>query len=90
MEVTLPITKSSRKFGYVIWNKFFEDEMKSLLKESNKVRLFFNETDFGEKNVDWKYHRISLVYNLTRHLPEKVGKFILNFSGKNILKVSCK
>ena len=30
----------------------------------------FNGFDLGEKNIDRKYHRISLGYKLTRALPE--------------------
>lgn len=65
----LVITKSAKQFGYLIWNNQTNDEMEQLLEGRETVRVNLNGFDLGEKNVDRKYHRISLGYKLTRALP---------------------
>lgn len=82
----LAITKGAKQFGYLIWNKKNNNEIERLLKGRNSVRVNFNCFDLGEKNVDRKYHRISLGYKLTRALPETHNMYFVTMKN-NILEV---
>jgi len=66
----LTITKSARQFGYLIWNSKTEADMEKLIAGHDSIRVSFNGFSLGEKNIDRKYHRISLGFKLTRALPE--------------------
>lgn len=88
--ITITITKSAKYFGYIIWSKQQNSQIVKLLNGVKKIRLFFNNIDLGEKNVDWKYHRISIGYRLTRGIPENTENYILTLKENNILKVNCK
>lgn len=91
--MNVKITKGARQFGYLIWNSKNNSEMEKLLEGKESVRVNFNGFDLGMKNVDRKYHRISLGYKLTRALPAthdtfrvKINNAILevkSFDGNN-------
>ncbi len=88
--MTLQITKSARVWGYVIWNSKQNDDIKNLISGANRVHVYLNGSDLGEKNVDWRYLRISLGYKFTRRLPANLTKYILNYNNKtNELTVVC-
>ena len=78
--MTLTITKSARRFGYVIWSSVTNDEMRKLLKDRESVSVKLNGFSIGEKAVDWHYHRISIGYKFTRALPETVTKYELKMA----------
>lgn len=80
----LSISKSARQFGYVIWNSKTDNAMKSFLNGKNSVNVTFNGITVGVKNVDWKYHRISIGYKFTRGLPETASMFILKMNGDTL------
>lgn len=64
----LKITKGARQYGYLIWNSKTEESVEEMLQSRNFIHVRFNGFDLGEKHIDWKYHRISLGYKLTRAL----------------------
>ena len=68
--MNLNITKSERKFGYIIWNGKNINEMKKLLEGRESIPVIFNGFALGDKNIGRKYYRISLEYKITRALPE--------------------
>ena len=74
----LPITKSGRKYGYIIWNLKNSMEMEKMLHGMDSVPIIFNGFVLGQKSIDRRYHRISLGYKLTRALPLDQTTFILN------------
>ena len=82
----LKITKSARKFGYIIWSKRKDDDIKKLINNNEKIFVRLNGFMLGEKKVDWKYHRISLGYNFTRGLPEEANYYDMKYTN-NILEV---
>lgn len=69
IDIHIAITKGARQFGYLIWNNKNGVEIEKLLKGSERIHVKFNGLDLGEKNIDSKYHRISLGYKLTRAIP---------------------
>ena len=66
----IKITKGSRQFGYLIWNKKISSDMEKLLENKDSITVVFNGFNIGLKNIDRKYYRISLGYKLTRAMPE--------------------
>lgn len=82
-KLILPITKSARRFGYIIWSLGLNEQMKAFLMETSHVHLIFRGIDLGEKKVDWKYRRISIGYKWTRRLEEDVSQYVLTFLGRN-------
>ena len=84
--MVLPITKSARQFGYVIWSSRTDALMKQLLGNRSEVPVLFNGLSIGVKSVDWKYHRISIGYKFTRALPEIAKVYKCSFHD-NVLEV---
>ena len=65
----LRITQSARQFGYIIWSRRTEPEMKEILGNRLEIAVSLNGFSIGVKKIDWKYHRISIGYKFTRALP---------------------
>jgi len=68
--MNIKITKGARQYGYLIWNSKSNNEIEIMLMGLDSIKVHFNEFDLGEKNIDRKYHRISLGYKLTRAMPQ--------------------
>lgn len=84
----VPITKSGRKFGYIIWSRKNNAEFEQMLGGLEAIDIYLNGFFLGKKKIDWKYYRISMGYKFTRALPPEVKNYILNFEN-NELKVEC-
>lgn len=76
----LVITKRARQYGYIFWTEQQLEEMKVLLKGLSSVNVKFNNFEMGQKNIDWKYHRISLGYKFTRAMPQDALYYVLHFN----------
>ena len=85
----LNVTKSARRYGYIIWSGATDSKMKELLDGLSSVSVVFNGFSIGTKNIDWKYHRISIGWKFTRALPDNATSYILNRKGE-ILEVITK
>lgn len=83
----LPITKSARQFGYVIWSSKTEPEVKKILDNRSEIAVSFNGFSIGVKSIDWKYHRISIGYKFTRALPINAAFYSLARNGE-VLEVT--
>lgn len=90
-KLMIPITKSARQFGYVIWPPRLNNQVDAFLGGVSKVHLYFMGADLGQKNVDWRYRRISIGYRWTRRLPNEVSEYVLTLADKdtNKLIVEC-
>ena len=73
------ITKSARRYGYIIWNSSNEGPLKKMLDGKDYVQVKFNGVDLGRKRIDWKYHRISLGYKITIVLPFEHTVYSVDF-----------
>lgn len=73
------ITKGARQYGYLIWNSKTNADMEKMLAGLDFVNVCFNGFNLGKKNIDRKYHRISLGYKLTRALPERHNMFSVSY-----------
>lgn len=85
----LIITKSARKFGYLIWAGKTEPEIRNLLGDRTNIEVSINGLSIGVKSIDWKYHRISIGYKFTRALPETAKYYLLTLKN-NVLEVIAK
>ena len=86
MNINIAITKGARQFGYLIWNNKNGIEIEKLLEGLKRIHIKFNDFDLGEKNIDSKYHRISLGYKLTRAMPEEHNMYFI-YMENGILEV---
>lgn len=80
------ITKSARQFGYLIWNMKNGKELEKLLEKYDDIEVTFNGFELGKKNIDKKYHRISLGYKLTRAMPQKHNYYFVEIN-EGVLEV---
>ena len=86
----IPISDRARKYGYVIWPKVLDSQVKTFFDGSSKVNVIFEGADLGQKNIDWAHRRISLGYRWTRRLPVSMNYFILTWKGDDTIKVVCR
>lgn len=77
--MNLHITKGARQYGYLIWNNKMDTDIEKMLVGLTSVNVCFNGFNLGEKNIDRKYHRISLGYKLTRALPKEHDTFSASY-----------
>lgn len=73
------ITKGARQYGYIIWNNKMDADIEKMLVGLTVVDVCFNGFNLGKKNIDRKYHRISLGYKLTRALPKEHDTFSVSY-----------
>ncbi|WP_165170016.1 hypothetical protein [Adlercreutzia sp. ZJ242] len=62
------ITKSARRFGYLIWNGRLDEDIKRLVEGNNEFEVSINNISLGTKRVDWGYHRIYIGTKITQGL----------------------
>lgn len=77
--MNIHITKGARQYGYLIWNNKINADIEKVLTGLDKVNVRFNGFMLGQKNIDRKYHRISLGYKLTRALPSEHDTFSVSY-----------
>lgn len=77
--MNIHITKGARQYGYLIWNNKMDTDIEKMLTGLTVVDVCFNGFNLGKKNIDRKYHRISLGYKLTRALPEEHDTFSISY-----------
>lgn len=77
--MNIQITKGARQYGYLIWNKKTDAVVEKMLTGLSEVDVRFNDFSLGKKNIDRKYHRISLGYKLTRALPHEHDTFSVSY-----------
>jgi len=85
----IPITKSARKYGYLIWADRRDFELVDKLQGLESVNVFLNGLNLGFKRIDWKYNRISIGYKFSRALPDLTKYFDVQVE-RNTIKVECK
>lgn len=89
MVLNIEITNRARKYGYIFWKKSADEEMRALLNDTSKIKLWFNKSYLGKKNVDWKHRRISLGWKQTRKLESRLKTFSMKLNEKNNLVIIC-
>lgn len=89
MVVRIPISERARRYGYVIWPKSQDDEVKKLIPDQEIIVVSFDNRDLGKKRVDWKYRRISVGSSHTRTLGKEISDFELRSPTSGCLQISC-
>jgi len=89
MPLSIKILNRAKKYGYVMWNKENDFEIRNYLKDRKSVHVTFDGKDLGVKNIDWKYRRISLGASNTRDLPPEKEQFVLTLYKDGRLIVKC-
>jgi len=69
LELLLPLTATGRKYGYIIWPHAKDAEVRALLGEAEELVLVLPGGGQRRARVDWKHHRVSIGYSITRGLP---------------------
>lgn len=89
MSLEIPITDRCRKYGYLYWTSAFDEAVAKLFRGAEAVQVVFDQYFIGEKNVDYKFRRVSLGWKKTRELPASVKMFRLSMKeGK--LRIECR
>lgn len=86
--VKLPLTKTGRKYGYIMWKKRNDDEIKNLFDGKKSIDLKFTSILQKKKNIDWKRRRIGITYRLTRSIAKEFTCLKLYRIGDNLVKVA--
>lgn len=89
-KLSIPISERSRKYGYLYWPFRMDEEVKKFFEDASTVHLVFNGTPHGEKNIDWKYRRISIGARWTRTLPKSLATFVLTWKDTNTINITCR
>lgn len=75
MSLTIPISPRARRFGYIIWPKRMQEEVRGVLGDVERVAVVFHGRELGERRIDWKYSRISVGRSNTRDLVPGASSF---------------
>jgi|ERR1043166_155913 hypothetical protein len=70
--VSIPLTNTGRKYGYITWRKKHDDDMLKVFGEKNTIDLQIGDVLQKQKTIDWKHRRIGITLSLTRRLSQKV------------------
>jgi len=89
MELKIPITERSRKYGYVFWYKNQDDKVRQFFGETKKIDLWVNNSYLGKKRIDWRYRRISLGWTRTRPLGKDITVYRLTYNKDGALRIVC-
>ena len=77
MELALPLTNTARKYGYILWLKERDEELRHLLGDHGEVALLLPNGTEKRSRIDWKHHRISVGYAVTRSLEAQAATITL-------------
>jgi hypothetical protein len=79
----LPFTNTSREYGYIMWAKERDDEIKAFFCKNDFIDINFKNVIQKQKRVDWNKRRVAITYTLTRSIPTSSTKIKMKRIGKN-------
>ena len=88
MEVTIPISNTARRFGYVIWPRKYDDAVRKLLGAADTIEVVFDGQRLGQRRVSWRYRRISIGSSRTKGADPGSETFRLVMSSPEVLSVT--
>ena len=84
----IPITKTARKYGYIIWPKKNDEKIRELFNNNREVTLIIGNKTIKNR-IDYKKRRIGITYTISRSINVNIKhyeivkktakKFLLNF-----------
>jgi hypothetical protein len=87
IELVLPLTDTGRKYGYIIWPKGRDTEVRQVLAQADEVILILPGGAQKKARVDWKHHRVSVGYSVTRALPAETRRVTLSLESSGSTRV---
>ena len=88
-QIKIPITKSARTFGYIVWRRKTQDgAMRELLGGRTKVEVTWGDSRLGTKSADYHRARLSVGWRQTRALDAKLRYYVLTVTKLGKLVVS--
>jgi hypothetical protein len=90
MILILPLYKRSRKYGYIYWKKAEDPKVKKFFGNCTKVKIWFQDSNLGEKKIGWKYRRISIGWSKTRSLEDHITHLNLSRHKDGSVRIVCK
>ena len=84
--VSIPISERARKYGYIIWGKALDEDVRSVLGDVETVDFCGDVTQTG-KRIDWAQRRVSITYSVTRGLPQTKKSFEITKKSKGVVKL---
>lgn len=90
MALDIPLTERCRKYGYLYWSKKIDPVIEKFLSGKDRVRIVLAGYLIGERNVDYKFRRISLGAVTLSRVPAQCGAFRLSFNKDGNLRIECR
>lgn len=84
----IPITDRARQYGYMIWPKTLEPDIKHLLAGADRISVVVEGKPLGEKRIDWKYRRISIGPKISQTIPETSERFVIRRQSSDTIEVT--
>ena len=85
---SIPLTERARQYGYLIWPKKADPDIRNLLGDKETIEVVFDGRELGRKRIDWRYRRISVGPRNTRPLPEETTTITLSVGPAGRLAVT--
>lgn len=89
MSIMIPILERSKKFGYIIWKKDKDFDMRAYFKDIQEVEVFFEGKNIGKKRIDWKNRRISIGWANTRKISSDKKEYKVALWKEGKLSIKC-
>lgn len=74
--MNMKCSANSIKYGYIFWSKSQDEAAKQLFGGMKRIKVVFEGNVVGEKNIDWKYRRISIGKKAIQSLPSTSSSYI--------------
>jgi hypothetical protein len=87
-EMMVPISPRSRKWGYVFWPKFREDEAKKLFVSTDYVTIKIPIEPEKRMRIQWKYCRVYIGTSWSKRIPESHTTFQMIRTRSGTIEVS--
>lgn len=75
--VNMKCSANSIKYGYIFWSKSQDEAAKQLFGGMSRIKVVFEGNVVGEKNIDWKYRRISIGKKAIQSLPSATSSYYI-------------
>jgi len=88
LELSLPLTDTGRKYGYIVWPKSMDAEVREFLGSADELTFVVPGGRQRRCRVDWKHHRASIGYSVTRGLRPEANRVLLSREGMGRFAIS--
>ena len=82
-KIKLELKKRNRDFGIITWPHKKDFEIKTLLKDIERINVEYGNKVFYNRKVDYRYRRIA--FGKKRMISIKSNFVFIELSGKNLI-----